>query len=61
MNITEVTRRQIIDYLIMRPYWGKLDILEFLELTWDLTVNSEINRKTTAYAEIHRHYVTFSD
>ena len=64
MDITEVARREIIDYLITRekPYWGKLDVLEFLGRTWDLEARSATDqRQITAYWDIHRHYVTFSD
>ena len=64
MDITEVARREIIDYLIMRekPYWGKLGILEFLGRTWDLEgIPSTDHRQVTAYWDIHRHYMSFSD
>jgi AbiJ N-terminal domain 3 len=63
MDITEVTRRQIIDYLIDRGvYWGKLDVLEFLGRTWDLEAMPALNQgQVTAYRDIQRHYVYFGD
>jgi len=64
MDITEVARREIIDYLITREkqYWGKLDVLEFLGRTWDLEeMSATDHRQITAYWDIHRHYISFSD
>lgn len=64
LEITEVTRRQIVDYLIAKekPYWGKLDVLEFLGRIWDLEeIPATDHRQITAYWDIHRHYLTFSD
>jgi len=54
LDISEVTRRQIIDYLILweKPYQGRLDILEFLGRTWNLE---------TLDCDIERHYVRFHD
>jgi len=40
--ITEVTRRDLVDYLILRetPYYGRLELTTFLACVWDLSAMS---------------------
>lgn len=64
MNIAETTRRDIVDYLIASDtsFWGKLDVLEFLERTWNLSsMPSTDYRYKTAYGDIHKHYLLNDD
>ncbi len=60
MNITEVTRRDILDYLIASntTFSGKLDELEFLGRIWDLSsMPSTDSRFHDAYRDIWQHRI----
>jgi hypothetical protein len=60
MKITEVTRRNIINYLLLReyPFHGKLDILDFLKRIWDLSsMPSTDSRFVDADGDIWQHMV----
>src|SRR5437763_1902183 len=64
MNITEVTRRDILDYLITRktPFSGNLELLEFLGRIWDLTaMPSTDGRFHNAYWDIRQHMINNYD
>ncbi len=64
MNITEVTRRDIIDYLITNgiSFSGRLDELEFLGRIWDLqSMPSTDSRYKTAYGDIRQHRIYNND
>jgi Mg/Co/Ni transporter MgtE len=37
MRITELTRRNIIEALLRKNIYGKLELLDFLERTWNLS------------------------
>jgi len=60
MNISEVTRRNIIDYLLVRgyPFHGRLDIISFLKRIWDLSsMPSTDCRFEDAEGDIWQHMV----
>lgn len=60
MNITEVTRRDIIDYFITSEIYfaGSLEELEFLGRIWDLhSMPSLDGRFNSAYWDIYQHRV----
>jgi len=64
MEISEVTRRDIIDYLILRkpPYNGRLDIISFLKRIWDLSsMTSTDSRFNNAEGDIWQHTVNNHD
>src|SRR6266700_564933 len=64
MTITEVTRRDIIDYLITSEisFSGKLDELEFLGRIWDLaSMPSTDYRFDSAYGDIYQHRINNDD
>lgn len=64
MDITEVTRRDIIDYFIAAniTFSGKLDELEFLGRIWDLSsMPSWDGRFDNAYDDIYQHRVNNYD
>lgn len=64
MEITEVTRRDIIDYFIGAniTFSGKLDELEFLGRIWDLSsMPSWDGRFETAYRDIYQHRINNND
>jgi hypothetical protein len=64
MDISEVTRRNIIDYLLLRehPFYGRLDLLSFLKRIWDLSsMHSTDYRYKTAEGDIWQHMVNNSD
>jgi len=64
MNISEVTRRNIIDYLILKeyPFHGRLDLLSFLKRIWDLSaMRSTDHRFKNAEGDIWQHMVNNSD
>lgn len=64
MNITEVTRRDILDYFIASKitFSGKLDELEFLGRIWNLSeMPSWDGRYDTAYADIRQHRINNYD
>jgi very-short-patch-repair endonuclease len=64
MNISQATRRDIIDYLIARekPFSGKLNELEFLGRIWDLSsMPSTDNRYSNANGDIFQHRTNNND
>src|SRR6266700_3595230 len=64
MNITEVTRRDIIDYLVSRekPFSGRLGELDFLERIWDLSsMPSTDPRFSDAHWDIWQHRIRNAD
>jgi|GEM_PF-6350437 len=63
-SITEVTRRNIIDSLLLRkiPFHGRLDIIEFLKRIWDLsTMPSSDIRYKNAEGDLWQHVINNSD
>lgn len=64
MNISEVTRRNIIDYLLSRgyPFHGRLDLISFLKRIWDLSLMpSTDHRFKTAEGDIWQHMINNND
>jgi len=64
MEITEVTRQDIIDYLLLRdgPFYGRLDLISFLKRVWDLpSMPSTDRRFTNAEGDIWKHMVMNDD
>jgi len=64
MNITEVTRRNIIDYLLLReyPFHGRLDLVNFLKRIWDLSsMRSTDHRFKDAEGDIWQHMINNYD
>jgi len=64
MSITEVTRRDILDYFIASKitFSGKLEELEFLGRIWDLSaMPSWDGRFDTAYGDIRQHRINNAD
>ena len=64
MNITEVTRREILDYFITSKitFSGKLEELEFLGRIWNLSdMPSWDGRFDTAYTDIRQHRINNYD
>jgi hypothetical protein len=64
VNITEVTRRNILDYLITRepPFSGRLSEVEFLGRIWNLqSMPSRDRRFENAYWDIWQHRVNNDD
>lgn len=64
MNISEVTRRSIIDYLLLRryPFHGRLDLISFLKRIWDLsTMPSTNDRFENAEGDIWQHMISNDD
>jgi len=64
MNISEVTRRDILDYLLLRedPFFGRLDLISFLKRIWDLSsIPSTDSRYTTAEGDIWQHMINNND
>jgi hypothetical protein len=64
MTISEVTRRNIIDYLLIRkyPFYGRLDLIEFLKRIWDLSsMPSTDSRYKNAEGDIYQHIINNSD
>jgi len=60
MEITEVTRREILDRLLIcgREFHGKLDLISFLKRIWDLSsMPSTDHRFTDAEGDIWQHMV----
>ena len=63
-NITQVTRRDIIDYLIEKtpPYNGRLDLVAFLSRTFDLYQMPSTDRRfESADGDIYQHMVRNHD
>ncbi|MDY0386993.1 MAG: TIR domain-containing protein [Methanolobus sp.] len=64
MNISESTRSDIIDYLLMREqqFHGKLGIIDFLNRIWNLSsLPSTDHRLTNMEADIYQHMISFDD
>lgn len=64
MEITEVTRREILDRLLLapRPFHGHLDLISFLKRIWDLSsMPSTDYRFTDAEGDIWQHMVRNED
>ena len=64
MNITEITRRNIIDYLLLReyPFHGRLDLINFLKRIWDLSsMRSTDHRFEDAEGDIWQHMINNYD
>ena len=64
MNISEVTRRNIIDYLLLRqyPFHGRLDLISFLKRIWDLSsMPSTDYRFKDADGDIWQHMINNYD
>jgi hypothetical protein len=64
VNITEATRRNIIDYLILQepPFYGNLGLVDFLKRIWDLSsMPSRDIRFKSAEGDIWQHAVNNND
>jgi AbiJ-like protein/TIR domain-containing protein len=64
MNISVITRRDIIDYLLLRdiPFHGRLDIVSFLKRVWDLSaIHSTDSRFSNAEGDIWQHMINNND
>jgi hypothetical protein len=64
VRITDVTRRNIIDWMILRPYpfFGRLDLIDFLNRIWDLSsMPSTDPRHSSAQGDIRQHVLVFPD
>ena len=63
-NISEVARRNILDYLLIRryPFHGRLDIIDFLNRIWNLSqMPSTDSRYKNAEGDIWQHVINNSD
>jgi hypothetical protein len=64
MGISEVARRDIIDFILLRkqPFYGRLDLITFLKRIWSLsTMPSRDYRFNNAEGDIWQHMVNNSD
>jgi hypothetical protein len=64
MEISEVTRRDIADYLILKdaPFHGRLDLVSFLKRIWNLSaMPSTDSRFQNAEGDIWQHMINNSD
>lgn len=64
MEISEITRRDIVDYLLLRDigFHGRLDVVSFLKRVWDLSsMPSTDYRFTNAEGDIWQHMINNSD
>lgn len=64
MEISEVARRDIVDYLILSdaPFYGRLDLVSFLKRIWDLSaMPSTDSRFHNAEGDIWQHMVNNDD
>lgn len=64
MNITELTRRNIIDYLFVRgyPFHGRMGLIDFLKRIWPLaSMPSTDSRFKDAEGDIWQHMINNSD
>lgn len=64
MTISELTRRDIIDYLLIRKYsfYGRLNLIEFLKRIWDLSSMPSTDRRfKDAGGDINQHMINNSD
>lgn len=63
-KISEITRRDILDYLLLRntPFHGRLDLISFLKRVWPLkSMPSTDHRFRDAEGDIWQHTVNNSD
>ena len=63
-QITEITRSEIVDYLLLRkePFHGNLDLMSFLKRVWNLSsMPSTDHRFGNAEGDIWQHTVNNSD
>ena len=63
-RISELTRRQILDMMLLRsqPFHGRIGLVEFLSRIWDLSsMRSSDPRFRDAAGDIHQHMVRNSD
>ncbi len=61
-NITALTRRDIIDWLCGWQIEGRLDLVEFLKMTWpDLDSMPSPSSHASLADDIYRHMISFSD
>ncbi|MGD0077397.1 MAG: TIR domain-containing protein [Sedimentisphaerales bacterium] len=64
MEITEITRREILDLLLLapRPFHGHIDLISFLKRIWDLSsMPSTDHRFADAEGDIWQHMVRNED
>ena len=62
MRITELTRRNIIEALLRKNIYGKLELFDFLERTWNLSeMPSTDSRFENAAGDIWQHMVNNED
>ena len=64
MTISELTRRNIIDYLLIRKYsfYGRLNLIEFLKRIWDLSSMPSTDRRfKDAGGDINQHMINNCD
>jgi hypothetical protein len=64
MNISEITRRDIIDFLLLReiPFFGRLDLVTFLKRIWNLkSMDSTDSRYSNAEGDIWQHMINNDD
>ena len=64
MNISESTRQNIIDYLLMRdhPFHGKMGVVQFLNRIWNLSsLPSTDPRFQNMEGDVNMHMVSFND
>lgn len=62
-RISELTRRDIVDWLTQgRPFYGRLDLIDFLRRVWDLSsMRSTDTRFENAEGDIWQHMVNKDD
>ncbi|MEG4838209.1 AbiJ-related protein [Microcoleus sp. B9-D4] len=62
MRITELTRRNIIEALLRKNIYGRLELFDFLNLTWNLSeMPSTDSRFENAAGDIWQHMVNNND
>ncbi|KPQ43769.1 MAG: hypothetical protein MPEBLZ_01643 [Candidatus Methanoperedens nitroreducens] len=64
MNISEVTRRYIVDFLILKgdQFHGSIDLIDFLKRIWDLSsMRSNDSRFKNAEGDIWQHMINNYD
>lgn len=64
MRLSEITRRDIIDLVLLRetPFYGRLDLLDFLKRIWNLSaMPSNDSRFDNAEGDIWQHMINNDD
>ena len=64
MTISEVARRNIMDFLLLRkyPFYGRLNLIEFLKRIWDLSSMPSTDRRfKDVEGDIYQHMINNSD